>query len=136
MIFGEPIDLSDIGRERAGDKESAGGGIRTLQTAFLTLQAKALAVGRVKRTDRESGEYGRASVTLYPARYQPLSPPGIAPRRRRTEWGGLWRFHSEIGVPAVVRRSRRTAQARVTWRRSIAGFFTAAELGFVPAPDS
>jgi 1-acyl-sn-glycerol-3-phosphate acyltransferase len=44
VIFGEPIDLSDIARDRAGDKGVQAEVSKRFQQAFLTLQARALSV--------------------------------------------------------------------------------------------
>jgi 1-acyl-sn-glycerol-3-phosphate acyltransferase len=44
VIFGEPIDLSDVGRERAGDKSAQAEVSDRFKQAFLALQLKALAV--------------------------------------------------------------------------------------------
>ena len=42
VIFGEPIDLSDIDRDRAGDKEVQAEVSERFKQAFLSLQARAL----------------------------------------------------------------------------------------------
>jgi len=44
VIFGEPIDLSDIGRERAGDKSVQAEVSQRFKKALLDLQARALSV--------------------------------------------------------------------------------------------
>jgi 1-acyl-sn-glycerol-3-phosphate acyltransferase len=44
VIFGEPIELSDIGRERAGDKRAQAEVSERFKKAFLSLQAQALSV--------------------------------------------------------------------------------------------
>jgi 1-acyl-sn-glycerol-3-phosphate acyltransferase len=44
VIFGEPIDLSDIGRGRAGHKEAQADVSERFRQAFLSLQARALSV--------------------------------------------------------------------------------------------
>ena len=43
VIFGEPIDLSDIGPERAGDKEAQAEVSARFKRAFLDLQQRAFA---------------------------------------------------------------------------------------------
>ena len=43
LFFGEPIDLSDIPRERAGDKDVQAEVSRRFEAALLTLQARAFA---------------------------------------------------------------------------------------------
>jgi 1-acyl-sn-glycerol-3-phosphate acyltransferase len=44
VIFGEPIDLSDISRDRAGDKRVQAEVSERFKTALLSLQARALSV--------------------------------------------------------------------------------------------
>ena len=44
IIFGEPIDLSDIGRERAGDKRAQAAVSERFEQALLALQERAMSV--------------------------------------------------------------------------------------------